>query len=191
MASKVALIYEDGKYTVSINGVVVETFDNIDLSIEKFNQTIKNNANASERSWEFIEESIKSLNNKNLEINSQFKTIAIGAIKYFYNTGKIFYIGENNMIPLVGGYELVKFIAKTQELQNIDNANSFIDLCKFIIENRANYRTTEDSIIVFSPALSYGSVEFNFNTKRINKGVGIQDGSFEEFKQYILNSLKR
>lgn len=191
MGNKVGLIYEDGKYTVTINGSAVDTQNDFEKSLEKFKQVIKNNANASEKSWLFIEDSIRNFGSEYVEINSEFKTISIGQLKYFYNTGKTFYISENNMTPLVGGYELVKFIAKTPELQNKETIESLLELCKIVVENKANYRTTEESLIIFSAALNYGSVEYNFNTKKLNKGVAIENGTFEEFKKYVLSIIKR
>ena len=191
MGNKVGLIYEDGKYTVTINGSAVDTQNDFEKSLEKFKQVIKNNANASEKSWLFIEDSIRNFGSEYVEINSEFKTISIGQLKYFYNTGKTFYISENNMTPLVGGYELVKFIAKTPELQNKETIESLLELCKIVVENKANYRTTEESLIIFSAALNYGLVEYNFNTKKLNKGVAIENGTFEEFKKYVLSIIKR
>ena len=169
MGNKVGLIYEDGKYTVTINGSAVDTQNDFEKSLEKFKQVIKNNANASEKSWLFIEDSIRNFGSEYVEINSEFKTISIGQLKYFYNTGKTFYISENNMTPLVGGYELVKFIAKTPELQNKETIESLLELCKIVVENKANYRTTEESLIIFSAALNYGSVEYNFNLRSLTR----------------------
>lgn len=191
MGNKIALIYEDGKYIVSLNGAAVETQEDMEKSFEKFKQVIKNNANASEKSWFFIEDSIKSFGNENVEINSNFKTISIGSLKYFYNTGKTFYIGEDNMVPLIGGYELVKFMVQNHDLKEKEQSESFIEFCKIIVENKANYRIAGDSIVIFSAVLNYGSVEFSFNNKRINKGIAIEDGSFEDFKQYVLDVINR
>ena len=37
---------------------------------------------------------------------------------------------------------------------------------------------------------NYGSVEYNFATKKINKGTSNEKGSFEEFKDYVLSIIK-
>lgn len=190
MGNKVGLIYEDGKYTVSINGSEIEKHDDFEVALDKFKLVIKNNANASEKSWLFIEDSVKEFKSDNVDINSKFKTITIGSLKYFHNTGKIFYIDEDNMIQLTGGYELMKFILKTPGLQQKEDIDKFLELCKIVIENRANYRIYGDSIIISSAALNYGSVEFNFNTKMINKGIAIEESSFDEFEKYVLSIIK-
>ena len=189
MANKVILSYEDGVYSVLINGAIVNTENDIEKAYEKFKQVIKNNNNASEKSWEFIEEKIKEFNSGKVEIQSQFKTITLSSLKYFYNTGKTFYVEDNKMTPLTDGYELIKFILSNKELESIEKTNEFLELCKIVIENKAYYRTSENSISIFSPILNYGSVEYNFSTKKMNKGVGIDVVTFSEFRSFILKSL--
>ncbi|MBM6862075.1 hypothetical protein H9X78_16805, partial [Clostridium saudiense] len=113
--------YEDSKYIVSIDGSVVETQENADKAFERFKQVIKNNNNSNEKSWLYIEDTIKAFENENVEINGQYKTVTIGSLKYFYNTGKVFYISENDMTQLIGGYGLIKFILETPGLQEKEN----------------------------------------------------------------------
>ena len=55
---------------------------------------------------------------------------------------------------------------------------------------KVNYRVTEASIIVSSASFNYGSAEYNFNSGKINKGASIISGSFEEFKNYVLDIIK-
>lgn len=191
MGKKIELAYEEKKYIVSIDGSEVERLDDIDKAFERFKQVIKNNDSNNDKSWLYIEESIKSFENENVEINSQFKTVTIGPLKYFYNTGKVFYISESDMTQLIGGYGLVKFILETPGLQEKENIESFLELCKSAIENGANYRIAGGSIVIISAVLNYGSVEFNFNYNKINKGIAIEDGSFEEFKKYVLEVINR
>lgn len=189
MGSKIGLIYEDRKYIVSIDGSEVEGFSDIEKAFEKFKQVIKNNNNSNEQSWIYIEETIKSFENKNVEINGQFKTVTIGPLKYFYNTGKVFYISESDMTQLIGGYGLIKFILETPGLQEKENIESFLELCKAAVENGANYRLAGGSLTIISAVLNYGRVEFDFNYKKINKGIAIEDGTFEEFKKYVLETI--
>lgn len=73
MGKKIELVYENGKYIVSIDGSAVETQEDADKAFERFKQVIKNNNNNNEKSWLYIEESIKSFGNKNVEINEKFK----------------------------------------------------------------------------------------------------------------------
>ncbi len=190
MGKKIELVYEDGKYIVSIDGSEVDTQENVDKAFERFKQVIKNNNNNNEKSWLYIEDTIKSFENENVEINGQFKTVTIGSLKYFYNTGKVFYISENDMTQLIGGYGLIKFILETPGLKEKENIESFLELCKAVIDNGANYRITSGSIVIISAVLNYGSVEFNFDYNRINKGIAIEDCNFEEFKKYVLDAIK-
>lgn len=189
MGNKVGLTYENKKYIVSIDGSEVERLEDIEAAFEKFKQVIKNNNNSNDQSWLYIEETIKSFNNENVEINSQFKTVTIGSLKYFYNTGKVFYISESDMTQLIGGYGLIKFILETPGLQEKENIESFLEVCKVAVENGANYRLAGGSLTIISAVLNYGRVEFDFNYKKINKGIAIEDSTFEEFKKYVLEVL--
>ncbi len=94
------------------------------------------------------------------------------------------------MTQLIGGYGLIKFILETPGLQEKENIESFLELCKVAIDNGANYRIASGSIVIISAVLNYGSVEFNFDYNRINKGIAIEDGNFEEFKKYVLDAIK-
>ena len=191
MGKKIELVYEDKKYIVSIDGSEVEKLEDVDKAFERFKQVIKNNDSNNDKSWLYIEEKIKSFENENVEINGQFKTVTIGPLKYFYNTGKVFYISESDMTQLIGGYGLIKFILETPGLQEKENIESFLELCKVAVENGANYRLSGGSITIISAVLNYGSVEFNFNYNKINKGIAIEDGSFEEFKKYVLETINK
>lgn len=191
MSNKVTLTYENGKYSVEINGSVVEKDNDLENSFLKFKQVIKNNVNGSDRSWQFIEETISGYENEEIEINSEFKTITLGAMKYFYNTGKVFYVLENKMIPLTGGYELVKFILKTPSINTTEKIKPLLGLCEKAIANKVSYRTSEDSFLIFSAAFNYGSLEYNFATKKINKGIAIESSTFEEFINYTLSIIEK
>lgn len=45
MGKKIELVYEDGKYIVSIDGSAVEAQEDADKAFERFKQVIKNNNN--------------------------------------------------------------------------------------------------------------------------------------------------
>ena len=190
MGKKIELVYEDKKYIVSIDGSEVEKLEDVDKAFERFKQVIKNNDSNNDKSWLYIEETIKSFENENVEINGQFKTVTIGPLKYFYNTGKVFYISESDMTQLIGGYGLIKFILETPGLQEKENIESFLELCKIAMVNKGIFSAHEDKIMISSPKFSYGTVEYNFATKKINKGTSSEKGSFEEFKAYVLEILK-
>lgn len=56
--------------------------------------------------------------------------------------------------------------------------------------NKAIFSANEDLVMISSPKFSYGTVEYNFATNKINKGTSSEKGSFEEFKNYVLEILK-
>ena len=49
----------------------------------------------------------------------------------------------------------------------------------------------ELSLLVLSASFNYGSAEYNFQTGKINKGASIEDFTFDEFKNYVLQTIKR
>ena len=111
-------------------------------------------------------------------------------MKYFYNTDKVFYIQNNSMISLGGGYSLFNFVLKKINEGQLENEENFLELCKISMQNKAIFSANEDIVMISSPKFSYGTVEYNFGTNKINKGTSSEKGSFEEFKDYVLEILK-
>ena len=64
MGKKIELVYEDKKYIVSIDGSEVEKLEDVDKAFERFKQVIKNNDSNNDKSWLYIEETIKSFENE-------------------------------------------------------------------------------------------------------------------------------
>lgn len=189
MNNKVSLVFEEGKYKVYINESVVSVDEDIDNSFIKFKQTIKNNSINNSTIWESIEQELQELNYKSIEINSNYKTATLGSMKYFHNTGKVFYINGGEMLQLLGGYELFFFVSNLIIKGEISNCEEILDLFKAITESKAKYRVSESTIFVSSAKFSYGSVEYNFSSKKINKGTTLEKNTFSEFKSYVLNIL--
>lgn len=190
MNNRVELIYENNEYSVAVNGSVVNKDKDLENAFSQFKSVINNNKTAEARAWDDIVERFQGLNNKDLEINYEFRTMSYGNMKYFYNMGKVFYMANGSMIPLIGGYELFKFTLTVVCNESIEKANNFIEFCKDVMLAKVNYRVTEASIIVSSASFNYGSAEYNFNSGKINKGASIINGSFEEFKEYVLDIIK-
>ena len=111
-------------------------------------------------------------------------------MKYFYNTDKVFYIENNSMISLGGGYSLFNFVLNKINEGKLNNEESFLELCKISMGNKAIFSANEDIVIISSPKFSYGTVEYNFATNKLNKGTSTEKVSFEEFKNYVLDILK-
>lgn len=190
MGNKITLTYENGEFAVSINESIIYTDKEMENALLKFNAVVKNNAIQQSNPWDAIEDTVKLYNIEGVEINSQFKTITFGKMKYFYNTDKVFYIDNSSMISLGGGYSLFDFILKKLNSNELENEESFLELCKVSMINKAIFRAYEDVVMISSPKFSYGTVDYNFATKKINRGTSSEKGSFEEFKNYVLDILK-
>ena len=121
MGNKITLTYENGEFNVAINESVVYTDKEMEGALLKFNSVVKNNAIEQNNSWDSIEAEVNSYNIEQVEVNSQFKTVNFGKMKYFYNTDKVFYIQNNSMISLGGGYSLFNFVLKKINEQIADN----------------------------------------------------------------------
>lgn len=190
MANKITLTYENGKFIVSLNENIIYTDKEMEGAMLKFNSVVKNNAIQQNDSWQAIEKSIKNFDMSDIKLNSQFKTVSYGKMKYFYNTDKVFYIDEGSMISLGGGFALFSFIIGKIKDGELKSEESFLELCKVSMINKGIFSTNEDKVMIASPKFNYGSVEYNFATKKINKGTSNEKGSFEEFKDYVLSIIK-
>ena len=190
MSNKIMLTYENGEFNVYINETVIYNDKDIENSFIKFKQEVKNNAGAKSDSWESVEENIKAYCLSGLEINKEFRTISFGKMKYFYNTDKVFYIENDSMISLDGGFKLFNFIINKISQKDLADEVSLLELCKIAMINKAIFSINEDCIMILSPMFSYGKVEFNFTNKKINKGTTSEKGTFEDFKNYVLEIFK-
>lgn len=190
MGNKITLTYENGEFNVAINENIVYTDKEMEGALLKFNSVVKNNAIEQKNSWNSIEAEVNNYSIEGVEVNSQFKTVNFGKMKYFYNTDKVFYIQNNSMISLGGGYSLFSFVLKKINEGKLENEESFLELCKISMLNKAIFSANEDIVMISSPKFSYGTVEYNFATNKINKGTSSEKGSFEEFKNYVLEILK-
>lgn len=194
MSSKIALIYENESFVISVNETVVDTEKDMDTAIESFKQVIKNNSeknNVQAKSWEEILEIMKGINDYRLVINSEYKNIAFDTMRFFYNTGKLFYMNSNGMTELIGGIGLFHLVADMVSRGKVSNSNDILEFCKDVLDCKTAYGVSEEGILVASPAFSYGSAEYNFETGKIHKGTSIEKGDFSEYKKYVLSILKK
>lgn len=190
MGNKITLTYENGEFNIAINENILYTEKEMEDALLKFNSVVKNNAIEQKNSWDAIEAEVNNYNIEEVEVNSQFKTVNFGKMKYFYNTDKVFYIQNDSMISLGGGYSLFNFVLKKINESKLENEENFLELCKISMLNKATFSANEDLVMIASPKFSYGIVEYNFATNKINKGTSSEKGSFEEFKNYVLEILK-
>ncbi|AOR22827.1 hypothetical protein [Clostridium taeniosporum] len=190
MSNKITLTYEEGKINIHINEKLVIEEKDLEKSFNRFKQIIRDNEVKKSVTWESILENIKRINNDNLEINNEYKTLTFGVMKYFYNTGKVFYTKDSKMTPLMGGADLFYFVVEMSTNGQIDNYEDFLEFCKEILESKSSYRVRESSLFVSNPGFNYGSAEYNFSSKKINKGASIKNCTFDEFKCYVLDIIK-
>ncbi|HAT4352904.1 hypothetical protein LI034_06555 [Clostridium perfringens] len=190
MENKISLVYENGEFTVYINDEVVTVNKYMDNAIEKFTQTVHNNATPKSIKWESIEEDLKGIDLKDLEINSEFKTLTYKDMKYFYSTDKIFNMHGGRMQQLLGGYQLFSFIVKMISEKHLEDYLEVLNFCEDILRCKVTYRTPGSNFIVGSPAFNYGSASYDFATGKVNKGALIEKMSFEDFKKYIFDIIK-
>lgn len=190
MSNKIVLSYENDEFSIAINGMIVSTDKKMETSFEKFKQVVKNNSSTPRGDWEDIKESISQFALDGVEINDEYKTISFESVKYFYNTSTVFYMGEDKMASLTGGYALLHFIFRVVSNKQLSNCESLLELCAEAIENKVSYRFEESSIIITSPVFDYGMAEYNFATKKIHKGASSQVGSFDEYKTYVVDLIR-
>ncbi|MBS5927743.1 MAG: hypothetical protein KIC66_11770 [Clostridium sp.] len=190
MSNKVELIYENGQYKVMFDGKELSSSKDSEESFEKFKQVIKDNVVVNANSWESIETALRMHNLEGLEINSEYKAATYGELKFFYNSGKVFYTPNDKMIQLIGGFYLFNFVISMVESGHIKDYKNLLDFCVNVLEKRATYRVNESNLIVSSAAFNYGSCEYNFFGNRILKGASIVSGTFDDFKKYVYSIIK-
>ncbi|WP_040330941.1 hypothetical protein [Clostridium ihumii] len=190
MNNKITLTYENSEFVILINDTIVSKGRDLEKSLEKFEQVVKDNSTAQSRSWDSIEESIQELKNSEIEINSEYKTLTFGAMKYFYATGKTFYISKGEMAELKGGYNLFYYIVNLVSSGLLEDYERLLKFCKDILINKSLYNISESSIVVSNPGFNYGSCEYNFVTRKINKGASISKGNLNDFIDYVLEIIK-
>lgn len=186
MDKKIMLSFEEGRYGVSINENIIYETKDMDDAISKYKKLIEDNVVIQSNSWERI---LESLNEYELEINKEYKTLSYDSLKFFYNTGKCFAILNGQMILLMGGVNTFTAIIDISENKLVD-LNPLVSFLNEISIKGASFRFVDKSIIVSSPMFNYGNCQFDFFTNKINQGATIKKESWGYFENYILHILK-
>lgn len=189
MNIKVELIYENDEYKIVSGGEVVATYKDVDDAIIQFKQSVAKSKVPDLNSWGTIEKELEKYKEFGLEINSEYKNMTFGELKYFNPTGKVFSFVNGEMMPLMGGYQFFKFIISLAAECGMESYREVLDLCKIVVNKNAIYRIKDTSIVVSSPRFNYGACEYNFNSRKIHKGASVTEGDFAEFKEYIASIL--
>lgn len=185
MNNKVTLVFENNEYTVKFNETILNKSTDCEGAIEIFKNEIKNNSTLNSSDWEKSEAKVRELAIEGLDINSEYKAMSLGEMKYFHHTGKVFYMGSGKMVQLVGGFEFFYTVLKLVKAGQLSNSNTFVGLCAEIIEQSATYSLNEEALSVASAAFSYGMVSYQFAHGKMNKGTASEKCSFEMFAEFV------
>lgn len=191
MNSKIALIYENKTFKLEVTGEMIKEFKNFEEAVKAYEEKIKEIDNSEEGKWNNLLSEVNRFKEDGLEVNNEFKSMEFKGLKYFLKTDKVFYMQNGEMIPLLGGFNFFKSTLILLKDNKIGNLESFILFLKEVIISKVNYRLNELSLLVLSASFNYGSAEYNFQTGKINKGASIEDFTFDEFKNYVLQTIKR
>ncbi len=184
--SKILLVYENGEFNIKMNEVVIKKEAELEVAVEVFKQTVKNNGMKQGLSWESIVTSL--VETAGVEVNNDYKTVTFGNLKYFYNTGQVFYIYNGQMKTLVGGFHVFKHIIEI--INNGQDEQELVELCIYIQEHHATFSLGEEKLYIAYGAFNYGSVVYDFRGGKIDKGTNSEKASFENFKSYVLDIVK-
>lgn len=188
--SKIVLVYDNNEYSILNNGNIELTTKDSDDAIMAFKSAVAKIKAPELNNWDAIEAEMKTYTDKGVEINSEFKNLSYGTMKYFHNNGKVFLFENGQMIPLMGGYTFFHFVVTIASKGDMEICNKILNLAKTILIANAIYRVKDTSLTISSPRFNYGACEFNFISNKIHKGATVASGSLDEFIQYINSILK-
>lgn len=194
MGSKIALIYENEEFVITVNETVVDTEKDMEMAIESFKQVIKNNSDKNiiqAKTWEEVLALLEDIKDERLVINHEYQNVAFDTMRFFYNTGKLFYMNAEGMTELIGGIGLFHLVAAMVSRGKAEKVNDILDFCKAVLECKVPYGISEEGILVASPAFSYGSAEYNFETGKMHKGTSLEKVSFKEYTNYVLGVIQK
>jgi len=189
MEKKISLVYENDEYTILVNSTIVNKEKDFEKSVDKFNKIINDNKSLNTRSWESILDGLKELYDEKVEINNEYRTLTFKSMKYFYNTGKTFYIKNEQINELSGSYNLFYYGLKMILKGKVKSCEELLEFLTKVLENKAVYTINDVAIRVSSPKFNYGFAEYDYINNKIDKGTSIESGDFEKFKEYVLDRL--
>lgn len=184
--SKILLAYEDGEFNIKVNDTIIKKETDLEAAVEVFKQTVKNNGVKQGVTWHSVVESLKEI--EQVKINHDYKTVTFGSLRYFYNTGQVFYICEGQMKTLVGGFDVFKHMVEI--ISKGQDEKSLVELCIYVSERHATFSLGEQTLYIAYGAFSYGSVGYDFRAQKMDKGTSSEKTTFESFKEYVLSIVK-
>lgn len=189
MDKNIAIVFDGKIYKVCVNDEVVATEEKMAEAYKLFEKTVNNNIQAADTSWDYIKDAIEALNPEGVTVYEVYQAIEYKDVKYFHQTGKLYYTGSGEMLPLVGGPRLLQFIVSVVAKKQLEASDDLVELCVQATKIGVNYRVKESSFTLASPIFNYGSISYNFQTKEMHKGTAIENITFEDFKSYVLGTI--
>lgn len=189
MNNKIALIYDGSNYQIVVNEKVITSVEKREDAYVCFEKTIHNNKSTVATDWETMRDQIEQLGIEDVEIFDTYHAIAYKTVKYFHNTGKLFYMHKGDMLPLMGDYRLLFFILERVAKKQLDESESFIEICAKATGEGIVYHLKEETFSLCSAIFNYGNVTYNFRTQEIHKGTHTESGDFKVFKDYVLEVI--
>lgn len=186
MNNKIALIYDGSNYRIVVNEKAIATVEKTEEAYECFEKTIHNNKSTVATDWETMRGQIEQLGIDEVEIFDAYHAIQYKTVKYFHHTGKLFYMNQGDMFPLMGDYRLLLFILERVAKKQLDESEGFIEICAKATGEGIVYHLKEETFSLCSAIFNYGNVTYNFRTQEIHKGTHTESGTFKMFKDYIL-----
>ena len=189
MDNKITLAYDGKTYQVAMNEQVIATVEKIEDAYKSFEKTIANNKLVVEGKWETIREQVEQFGLNDIEVFDSYQAIQYQTLKYFHQTGMLFYMEKEEMVALTGGYRFLLFLLERIAHNELDDSKDLIELCSEAIKEGIGYRIKEASLTLSSPVFNYGNVTYNFSNQEMHKGTQIEKVGFDVFKAYVLEVI--
>ena len=185
---EIVLAYHDGAFNIKVNDEIIKTEKDLDCAVESFKQAVKNNDVKQSISWETAACHLEGMNN--VVLNKAYKTATFNDLRYFYNTGQVFYIQDGQMKTLVGGFDTFKNLVALINNGAAAYEKSLIELCIYVGGRQGTYNLDQNSLYIGYGAFSYGKVGYDFNAHKMDKGTSKEQATFDEFKTYVMNVIR-
>ena len=185
MENKIALVYNGKDYQIVLNEKVISTTQQIEDAYKSFETTIQNNQSKTDMKWEMIVEQVQNCDVEEVEIFQSYHAIQYKTVKYFQHTGMLFYMKDDEMLPLSGGIRLLLFLLERVGRKQLEKGEELIEICALATREGIVYHIKEDSFSLNSGMFNYGSVLYNFRTQEIYKGTHTESGTFAIFMEYV------
>lgn len=190
MNQQITLSFENNTYYVKVNQNVLKQFNEVEEAYTYFKSVIQNNKKDNSMQWEILEQKVAALNVEGLQINSEYKNMTLGNVKYFYHSGKVFYIGQGKMTALAGDFTFFYRMLELVQSGYLVEVEAFASLCSELEEKGISYSLMDDCLSVSYGGFSYGTVAYRFEKGKMDKGTSSEKADFMTFYQLVKEAIK-